>query len=453
MGLVEFFEAGGGGAVEFEIESGDGVEEVLLFTGADDGGGDGLFGEEPGEADGGAGCAEGSCYFGNAVGDLEVIFAAVDLLGVEVGLGAKTVFAIALEAAGEQATTEGTPGDDAEALVNTEGDHLTLFFAVGEVVMILHGDEFRAAGFVGGVLEFGQLPGVHGTGAEIECFAGADDVVEPVHDLVDWGVVVVTVDLVEIDVVGLEATETVVDGVVEVLAAETFVVEIIAHGVVEFGGDDDLVAGDAEGFDGAAEDFFTDAEGVHVGGVEEVDAEIPGFGDEGDAVGFFEDPLPPLLGTVGHHAEAEAGDFEAGGAEAGVLHLVAFEDFSEFFFFDGTLFDDAPVGFCDVDGGGTFADAVAAVEDEIKTTVHGAKYFDAGAAGGDSAHVGGSRDQWLIEEGDQGVAHGTFALAEGEAAGVAGELERDLGRSRDDDGEGAGPEAAGEDLEAFGDFA
>lgn len=44
-------------------------------------------------------------------------------------------------------------------------------------------------------------------------------------------------------------------------------------------------------------------------------------------------------------------------------------------------------------------------------------------------------------------------MAEGEAAGVASELEGNPGVGRDDDGEGAGPEAAGEDLEAFGDFA
>ncbi len=94
-------------------------------------------------------------------------------------------------------------------------------------------------------------------------------------------------DLVEIDVVGLEAAEAILDRMVEVLATEALVVGVVAHRVEEFGGDDDFVAGDAEGLDGATEDFFADAEGVHVGGVEEVDAQFPGLGNEGEAFGFF----------------------------------------------------------------------------------------------------------------------------------------------------------------------
>lgn len=129
-----------------------------------------------------------------------------------------------------------------------------------------------------------------------------------------------------------------------------------------------------------------------------------------------------------------------------------FEDFGDFAFFDGALFDDAPVGFGDVDGGGAGADAVAAVDDEIETAVHGAEDFDAGGAGGDAAHVGAGGDEGLAEVVDDGRADGALGVAEGEAAGVAGDLERDLGAGGDDDGEGAGPEAAGEELEALGDF-
>ena len=42
MWFVEFFEFGDLGGVEFEVEGGDGVVEVLLFAGTDDGAGDGF---------------------------------------------------------------------------------------------------------------------------------------------------------------------------------------------------------------------------------------------------------------------------------------------------------------------------------------------------------------------------------------------------------------------------
>ncbi len=375
------------------------------------------------------------------------------MLGVEVCLGAEAVFTVALEAAGEEATTEGGPGDHAEALIEAEGDHLTFFFPVSEVVVILHGNEFCCAGFVRDVVELGKLPSVHRGSAEVKSFSLLDDAVESVHNFLGGSGVIVTVDLVEIDVVGLEAAEAVFDGVVEVLTTEPFLVGVVTHRVVEFGGDDDFVAGDAESFDRTAEDFFADAERVHVGSVEKVDAEFPGFGDEREAFGFLENPLTPLLAAVGHHAKTKAGDGEAGGAKSGVLHLIVLKNFGEFFFFDGAVFDDAPVGFCDVDRGCAFADAVTSVDDEIETAVHGAEHFDARTAGWNSAHVCAGGNQGHVEEFDEGVADGTLALAESESPGIAGELEWDLGISRDDDGEGTGPEAAGENLEAFGDFA
>ena len=96
----------------------------------------------------------------------------------------------------------------------------------------------------------------------------------------------------------------------------------IAHGVEDFGGDDDFFAGGGEVFEGAAGDFFAGALGVHVGGVEEVDAGLDGAAVEGAGLVFVEDPVAPFAGAVGHGAEADAGDFEAGAAEVGVLHTI-----------------------------------------------------------------------------------------------------------------------------------
>ena len=68
---------------------------------------------------------------------------------------------------------------------------------------------------------------------------------------------------------------------------------------------------------------------VDVGGVEEVDAEIEGLPEEGLALLFVEGPgvAAGRKGrrggyAVGHAAEADAGDFQAGLAEIDVVHSI-----------------------------------------------------------------------------------------------------------------------------------
>jgi hypothetical protein len=49
------------------------------------------------------------------------------------------------------------PGDAADALVGEEAEHLALFFAVDQVVLVLHGVELRPAVRLGHVLHLGVL--------------------------------------------------------------------------------------------------------------------------------------------------------------------------------------------------------------------------------------------------------------------------------------------------------
>ena len=241
-------------------------------------------------------------------------------MGVGVGAGADGFgFAIAaLAGAGEHAAGEGAPGEAADLLVEAEGDHLALFFAVDEVVVVLHGDE---AGEVVGLLEVEhlvELPGVHAGGAEVEGLACLHDIVEGFAGLFDGGVGVEAVDLVEVDVVDAEALEGGVDGGHDVFAREAAVVGRVGHGVEDFCGEDEVLAAGLELAEEFAGDALAFADGVHVGGVEEVDAGFDGAADEGAGLVFFEDPLAPLFAAVGHHAEAEWGDARAGGAEVDV---------------------------------------------------------------------------------------------------------------------------------------
>ena len=56
---------------------------------------------------------------------------------------------------------------------------------------------------------------------------------------------------------------------------------------------------------GAAGDLLADAERVHVGGVEEVDAGLERAAKERLRRGLVEDPRPPLGRAVAHAAEAQ----------------------------------------------------------------------------------------------------------------------------------------------------
>ena len=105
---------------------------------------------------------------------------------------------------GEQAARERAPRDHADALVDALRDHLPLLLAVDEVVVVLHRDEARPAVRVGDALRLRELPRVHAARADVARLAGAHDVVQRLHRLLDRRPVVPAVDLVEVDVVEAE---------------------------------------------------------------------------------------------------------------------------------------------------------------------------------------------------------------------------------------------------------
>jgi len=103
------------------------------------------------------------------------------------------------------------------------------------------------------------------------------------------------VHVVDVDVVGAEASERGFTGGDEVIARGAEIIGKFGRGYSAEGGlrrDEELVA---SAFDGSAENFFGGSVGVAVGSVEEVDAGIEAEGDEifcffelGGAPGFEE---------------------------------------------------------------------------------------------------------------------------------------------------------------------
>ncbi len=151
--------------------------------------------------------------------------------------------------------------------------------------------------------------------------------VEGAEGFFDGGDGVVAVDLVEVDVVGLEAAEAGVDGVHDVAAGGADLVAAGAGAAEDFGGDDDLCAGDVQVSERLAEGLFALALGVDIGGVEEVDAGVDGGFDELVGAGLVDgaDGAEEAGAAVeGHGAETEGRDEEAGVAEGLVLHRDSF---------------------------------------------------------------------------------------------------------------------------------
>ena len=64
--------------------------------------------------------------------------------------------------------------------------------------------------------------------------------------------------------------------------------------------DDELLARDVVLLDGLADELFAAAVGVDVGRVPGVDADVVGVFEEGERLGFVEDPGLPVGGAVAH---------------------------------------------------------------------------------------------------------------------------------------------------------
>ncbi len=188
--------------------------------------------------------------------------------------------------------------------------------------MVLHGREACPAVPLLEVQGLGELPGVHRGRAEIAGLPGLHHVVQRLQGLLQRRPVVVPVDHVDVDVVGAQPPQAGVDLGHDRLAGQAAAVGAAgAHGVADLGGDDDVVAVRVV-LQGAAEDLLAGAVGVHVRGVEEVDARFEGVLDQGPAGFLVEGPdgVAAVGVAVGHGADGHGRDVEAGAAEFEVTH-------------------------------------------------------------------------------------------------------------------------------------
>ena len=199
-------------------------------------------------------------------------------------------------------------------MARARGQDVGLDGADEDRVRRLLGDEALQAPVARGPLRLDDLAGREGGGADVADLALVDEVAERRQRLLDVGARVGAVDLVEVDPVGAQPPQRVLDRADDPAARVALPVGVLAHRVVELRGEDDVVAPAAG--ERLADDLLGLALPVDVGGVDEVDPGVQRRVDD-----------PDRLVVVGvapraehHRAEAELADRHAGATQLAMLH-------------------------------------------------------------------------------------------------------------------------------------
>jgi hypothetical protein len=109
-------------------------------------------------------------------------------------------------------------------------------------------------------------------------------------------------NLVQVDVVDTQTAQAGVDGVPNMFLRGAMFVWSISHWVVHLRGNDRLFAAHAELLKGATGYLFAQSGGVHIGGVEKVDARFDRLLEEWERLLFVKYPIPPFGAAVAHAA-------------------------------------------------------------------------------------------------------------------------------------------------------
>ncbi len=141
--------------------------------------------------------------------------------------------------------------------------------------------------------------------ADVAHLPGADEAVEGRHGLLDRSVIVPRVHLVEVDVVGAEATETRLEGSGQVAAGQARVVRAASLRAAALRREHDRVA---FGSDGSTDDRFRLTARVHVRGVDEVVAGVEEFVDDATCLGLV--ARRGVTGPEVHGAETGGAHFQ-----------------------------------------------------------------------------------------------------------------------------------------------
>src|SRR6185295_10143090 len=129
----------------------------------------------------------------------------------------------------QPSTCERTPWNYANALGLAEWHHLSFFFAIQQVVVILHGNESRPAMAIRKIQRLRELPRVHGRRSDIAHLAGLHYVMQRFKRFFDRRLVIPAVGLIQVHVVGSETTQALVEFIKDFFAREALAIRLVAH--------------------------------------------------------------------------------------------------------------------------------------------------------------------------------------------------------------------------------
>ena len=187
--------------------------------------------------------------------------------------------------------------------------------------MVLHADEFGPAMQAAGIDRLRELPGAHVGSADVAGLAGFHHVMQRFHGFLDRHGRVGSVDLIEVDEVGSEAAQAVVDLAQDRLARQAGAVRSRPHPAIDLGCDHDVLAAH-EILQRAADDFLRGAVRIDIGGIEKIDAEVERLLDQRPALLLVQRPwMRATIGNaIGHAADAQPRHAQAGLAEFHIVH-------------------------------------------------------------------------------------------------------------------------------------
>ena len=222
------------------------------------------------------------------------------------------------EPSGQHAAGERTPDEGAHAVALRDGQHFPFDATVQDRVGRLLGAEALEAPTLGGPLRLDLHRGGEVRAADRSHLAAADQIGQRGERLLEVDGVVRTVRLVQVDVVGPQPTERVLDGAHDPSAGVAAPVRVGAHRSVELRGQDHVVATAGERL---ADELFGAALRVSVGRVDDVDARIDGSMHDADGVPLV--AVPDAAVRAEHHGpEGERAHLDPGPAEGAVVHVV-----------------------------------------------------------------------------------------------------------------------------------
>ena len=207
--------------------------------------------------------------------------------------------------AGEITAGERAPRNQRNTLVYAQRIHLALFFSVDQVVVVLHGDKPMPAILFGRIERLGELPGGHAAGSEVAHLAGADEAIQRFERFFNRRGKVPAVNLIQVDIVHFEAAQGILAGFDDMLTAQSPSVRTIAHGSVDLGRQDNIVACShlAQPFAG---DFFAHTNRVDIRGIKKSHARFKGEGEVLARRVFPDGPLAPFAIPVAHAPHTDA---------------------------------------------------------------------------------------------------------------------------------------------------